>query len=107
MDARRSERKIVKLRAELVYNGRSFASFIENLSDSGLYIITAPSDVSTEFHPSSEADLSFSFPGGEKMTLHCKIKWSFKTPPHGITSSVGMEIMDPPPLYQESLKTIQ
>jgi hypothetical protein len=106
MDARRSERKIVKLRAELIYKGKSFASYIENLSDSGLYVVTAPSDTSTEFQPASDAELHFSFPEGRKMTLRCRIKWSFRIPPHGITNSIGMEIMDPPPFYREAIKTI-
>jgi hypothetical protein len=107
MDARRSRRIIVNLPAEIVIGDKRYASSIENLSEEGAYIVTAPLKSSTEFIPESPLELRFAFPSGEKLNLHCKVKWSYQTPPHGYTTSIGVEIIDPPLTYKETLKTLQ
>jgi len=106
MEARRSERKIVSIPAEVIYNHKRCASFIENISEHGLYLVTAPSDTSIEFTPESPVEVKFELPEGKKVTLNCIIKWTYKTPPHGITESMGVEVIDPPPLFKEIFRSI-
>jgi len=106
MDARKNKRIIVSLEAELLFRDNHIACSIENISEAGIYIITSYSQIVTEFLPDTSVALIFQFPNGESQHLNCKVKWQYKTPPYGVTNSVGMEIVDPPPSYIESLKTL-
>ncbi len=107
MEARRSRRVIVNLPAEIISGDKRFASSIENLSNEGAYVVTAPLKSFSDFATDTLLELRFQFPSGEKLHLHCKVKWSYKTPPHGYTNSIGLEIINPPLIYQEILKTLQ
>jgi hypothetical protein len=106
MDKRQIKRKIVNIKAELIYGGVHCASLIENISHKGVYAVASPANSSFAFTPDSSVELKFEFPAGEKQHLHCRIKWSYKTPPHKLTSSVGMEIIDAPPSFNEMLESI-
>ncbi len=107
MEARQYHRIIVSLPAELVVNDKSYASTIENLSDNGAYIVTTPRGSRSGLAPGTLLELKFRSPSGEKHSLNCRIIWSYETPPHGFTESVGMEIINPPVSYQEFLKTLK
>jgi hypothetical protein len=104
MDNRLFKRNIVNIQAELICADMRCASFIENLSEEGVYIVTAPTDTSLDFRPDAPAELRFELPEGNRHYLNCKIKWSYKTPPHGLTSSIGMKVIDPPASYREALQ---
>lgn len=107
MERRRHKRIIVNIQAELICEDTRHICFIQNLSENGVYIVTAPSKESPDFSPESLYDLRFHLPSGERMDLHCTVKWSYPTPPHGYTRSIGLEITDPPLMYAEVLKTLQ
>jgi hypothetical protein len=107
MGKRRSERKIVRLKAERISGDENHAVFIENLSEEGIYMITAPAKTSMDFTPGTKLELKFQLPSGETLNLRCKVIWSCKTPPDGLTNSVGMEIIAPPLKYKEFIKTLQ
>ena len=107
MNVRRSERVILNLPAEIIIQGVSYASSIENLSEEGAYIITASAENTSAFSSDTVLQLKFHFPSGEAQLLHCKIKWSYLTPPHGFTNSMGLEIIDPPFSYQGQLKSLK
>ena len=107
MDARRQNRIIVNFEAEIVLNDKRYSSFIENLSEDGVYVVTSQAKSSLEFIKDTLLELRFSFPSGEKIRLRCKVKWSYSTPPHGMTNSIGLEILDPPLLYKEILKSFK
>jgi len=102
----RPKRIIISLPAELICGDRRYAGSIENLSPVGAYVVTAPAKSSLDFSPHSPVALRFQFPSGERLDLHCTIKWSYATPPHGYTHSIGLEIIDPPLTYQETLTTL-
>jgi hypothetical protein len=108
MEKRRSKRKIVRLKAERISGNKNHAVFIENLSEEGIYMITAPAKTSMDFTPGTKLELKFQFPSGDTLNLRCKVIWSYKkTPPDGLTNSVGMEIIAPPLKYKEFVKTLQ
>ncbi len=107
MEKRRSRRKIVSLEAELISGGISYKGFIGNISGDGIYIRTAPTKTTINFAPKTTLELKFQLPSGETLNLHCKVIWSYKTPPHGLTYSMGVKIIDPPPKYKEFLETLQ
>lgn len=106
MESRRSKRIIISMQAEIISKDSRHAASIENLSDEGIYLVTAPSNPSPDLTPETTIEVRFSFPSGEKMRLHCRVKWSYQTPPHGYTNSIGLEIIDPPLTYIETLKTL-
>jgi hypothetical protein len=107
MNVRRSDRVILNLAGEIIIQGAHYASSIENLSEDGAYIITTPADKTASFSSDTELDLKFNFPSGEPQLLHCKVKWSYLTPPHGFTNSIGLEIIDPPLEYKGLLRSLQ
>lgn len=106
MEARRHKRIMINLKAELIMGDTRHACFIENMSDTGIYIVTAPTKSSLDFAPESAFELRFKLPSGDKLNLQCSVIWSFPTPPHGYTNSVGLEIKDPPLSYLEALKEL-
>ena len=105
MEKRRSKRIIVSLKAELISDGTSYTGFIENLSENGLFITTAPTKTAIIFTPEAPCEIKFQLPSGETLNLPCKIIWAYRTPPHGITNSIGLEIIDQHQKYIEFLKT--
>jgi len=107
MKARRHKRLIVSLPAEMTAGDIRLSASIENLSDAGLYLITAPSKDPLNFDTDSPVELFFTLPSQEKIRLNCKVRWSYRTPPHGFTNSVGLEIIDPSPEFRESLNTLR
>jgi hypothetical protein len=42
----------------------------------------------------------------EPVCLHCRVKWSYQTPPHGLTQSIGMEIIDAFPNFHELMNDL-
>jgi hypothetical protein len=107
MEARRHKRLIVTLPAEITADDTHIAGSIENLSDEGLYMVTAPSKASLNFKSEAPVELSITFPSGEKIHLTCKVKWSYPTPPHGYTNSLGLEIIENSAAYKEALQTLR
>ena len=106
MEARKHKRVIVNLSAELICGDKRYAGTIENLSENGAYVVTAPQRASTELTPDTLLDLKVQMSHGETQVLHCRIKWSYMTPPHGFTNSIGMEILDPPLKFRELLASL-
>ncbi len=108
MERRRSKRIILSLEAELISGDTSYDGLIGNISEDGIYMRTMPTKTSIDtFTPGTNFELKFQLPSEEKLSLHCIVKWSHKTPPHGLTYSMGMEIIDPPPEYKKFLETLQ
>lgn len=105
-ERRRSKRIIVKLKTEIVTESQGHTGFLENLSEEGIYMITAPANPMIDFPPGTSLELKFLLPSKELLNLKCKVKWSFRTPPHGLTNSMGLEIIDPPPQYMELLEAL-
>ena len=106
MEARRSKRAILDIAAEIIDGDRRRAGTIENLSDEGIYVVTAPTKSEKDLFPGTEVEIRFWLPSGENIQLHCVVQWSYLTPPHGYTFSMGLRITDPPLTYQEALKTL-
>ncbi len=106
MERRHSKRIIVNLKAELISGSVSYAGFIGNLSEDGIYLITDPTKTPVDFTPGTPLEVKFEPLTGETLCLNCMVKWSYKTPPHGLANSIGLEIIDTPLKYKEFLKTL-
>ncbi len=102
MERRRSPRKKVQIEANLISGDENFTGKIENISQHGIYLETDSKDPlssSTRFSSGTEYEVRFRIPEGEETRLRCKVIWSYKTAPHGMTKQIGMEVVFPPPEY--------
>ncbi|MEW6585942.1 MAG: PilZ domain-containing protein [Nitrospirota bacterium] len=108
MEKRRFGRFTVNLKAERISGNRKYGVFIENISENGIHILTTHSSSHKMYLPGREIDLKFRLSSGKAVNLHCKVKWAHpKTPPNGLTDSIGLEVVDPPVQYLAFVKAIQ
>ena len=104
MARRRSKRKIVRIEVEIVSADKSYSGFIENISNSGIYLETPsidPLSSSTRFIPGNEFELKFTALSGAEIRMECRVVWSYKTPPQGLSKKVGLTIINPSDRYLE------
>jgi hypothetical protein len=108
-ERRRSQRKNVRIEAEIISEDNTYSAIIENISEHGLCLETSSDDLlgtSTRFHPGAEFDIKFQPPSGDMLTIRCKIIWSYKVAPHGLVKKIGMEVIFPPPEYVDFYKKL-
>lgn len=105
MERRRAARKTVKLKAERISCTGNCSVFIENLSETGIKMITAPNQ-ENDFAPGKDLDLEFELLTGLTINLNCNVKWSYDNPSKDESSSVGLEVIDPPQEYMKFVRAI-
>ena len=88
-------KKIVTFKARLILDDKSYPGYIENLTEGDMYLLASPLIPLTQSAPGSAFTLEFSPPSGEMFNLNCRLKWFYRTPPHGLTKSLGIEVTDP------------
>ncbi len=98
-------KKITSFKAKLI-SDKVYPAIVENLSENGLYIRAASNEPTSELTPGKTLKVNFNSDSGEEISLLCRILWSYKTPPHGITDSLGMEIIYPLSNYEEFFETL-
>jgi hypothetical protein len=96
-------KKLVDFSARLTVGNQSYPSRIENISNEDIGLLVSQSMPLNQSFKGSECRLEFSKPSGEKMNINCTVKCVYKTPPHGITNSMIMEVKDPSAQYKELL----
>ena len=99
-------KKIATFRAKLTSNSISYPGIIENLSKTSLYIRAASMNSNSDLTPGKTLKVNFNSDSGEEISVFCRIQWSYKTPPYGITDSLGMEIIDPLSNYEEFFEAL-
>ncbi len=107
MERRRSKRKIVSLDAEIISGSIRCTGFTDNLSENGLYMKTSSSETSIDVTPGTIFDMKLQHIPGGTLNLNCRVLWSYKNPPHGLTYSIGMEIINPPQEYITFIETLK
>jgi hypothetical protein len=100
-------RKIFGYKVEVLADGKSYVGIVENISEKGLYMIVNPSKTSIDFTSRTKLELKFQLSSGESLNLLCQVKWSYKTPPHGLTYSMGVEILKQSPEYIEFFSALK
>lgn len=107
VNTRRSRRIKVSLKAEHATENATRPVFIENVSEQGLHMVSLHRDAEEPFRPGKYVDLKLRLSSGEAIPLRCEVRWtSAKTPPDGVTDSVGLEIIDPPSQYVSFVKML-
>jgi len=105
MERRGAKRLVVNLKAERLSCTKNCSVFIENLSDTGIYMITAPSK-NRDYEPGGRLLLKLELATGKTLNLQCNVKWSFDNSPEDLTNSVGLEILNPPDEYRKFINTL-
>ena len=105
MERRRAERKTIKLKAERLSCTGNCSVFIENLSETGIKMITSPHK-ENDFAPGKDLDLELELSTGDTINLNCNVKWSVDDPSMDQSSSVGLEVISPPKEYVKFIKAI-
>lgn len=104
MQRRRSQRIAITLDVELILNENNYIGVIENISKDGIYMKTLPTKSPMEFTPGTKLKLKIKPHSEETLILHCEIMWSKNTSSDGLTSDIGMTIIDSPAEYYDLLK---
>ncbi len=99
-------KKIVALKAELIFGEMICEGLIESISGNSVYFLSGPTRLSTKFHPGTDLKLILFPPSDFPVQMDGTVRWSYKTPPHGFTNSVGIEINNPPTEYTNILDTL-
>ena len=108
-EKRRSKRKNVNINGEIILDELTCAGHIENVSENGIYVKISSEDPlssSVRFTPGMELRIHFQSPSGEMLKLQCKVIWSYKAEPHGLTERIGMEVIFPPPGFMKLYKEL-
>ncbi len=107
MERRTARRTSVNLKAERISGNKKYNVFIEDISETGIHLITAPSEAYKKYIPDTEIDVRLLLPNGERIKLRCRIAWSFhRIPPEREIDSIGLEIIDPPLQYIDFIRTL-
>lgn len=101
-----SVKKVVNYRAELAHENFSYSGFIGNLTEDSIYMITFPSYSPVRLAPGTMLQLKLALPSKESICLQCRVAWSYKTPRHGLTQSIGLDIIDSFPNYRDLLNDL-
>ena len=106
MERRRYRRKTIRLNAESITGDTNFSVFIENVSESGISMLTAPSDIPKEIAPDQKVNVKLKLSSGIILDLICVVKWSHRTAPRSLEFSVGLEVVEPPEEYIKFVRTL-
>ena len=107
MERRQSKRITVSLNAERISGNSKKAVMIENISESGISMMTAPAKTAARFKPGIDVRLKLRLTTGDILNLNCKVRWSYpKEADDDFASNVGLEVIDPPPEYRKFVKTL-
>jgi hypothetical protein len=108
MEKRDAERIKVNLRAERISGNAQYGVFIENISEKGIQIIATTSREHKKYIPGTDLDLKFRLSSRKTLSLRCRVRWIYsRIPPDGLTDSIGLEVINPPPEYAEFVKSLR
>lgn len=104
---RRSHRIKVSLKAEHVSGNTIRPAFIENISEQGMHMVTLNRGAEPQFSPGRNLELKLRLSAKETVPLVCEVRWtSAKTPPEGVTDSVGLQVINPPERYVSFVRAL-
>jgi hypothetical protein len=97
-----------KLKADVSYDSKHSSAMIENFSETGIFKIVFPEKSVINFYPGETIGVNFQMPLGQAVDLECEIKWVRiqKNSPLFLKYSMGVQIINPPPIYKEFIKTL-
>ena len=109
MERRRFKRFETHLKSVIIFEGKKYPGFVENVSEEGFAFAYLPSK-NPEFDKFSKdkiIDLLFSLPTNEILNLNCRIFWTVKDEDAYKKLSMGLEIQNPPLKFREFVRTLK
>ena len=109
----RFKRYNVNLMSVVSSDAKSYAGFIQNVSEEGLaYESYSFVPMLNKLSEKKIINLMLKMPSGETLNLNCEVKWSSEPPPWSLIQNyrifnMGMKIIDPPLKYREYVNTLQ
>lgn len=104
MNRRSSERINVSLDAEIISGGLNYTASTKNISEIGVCVNTAPTDLVIHFPAEIIIELRLRSISGDFLSLNCKLAWAMNTLLNDKAYSLGMEVMNPPSEYKKLYK---
>jgi len=95
MNNRQAKRIVAGYKAEIRYFDKCYLGIIENLSETGVNVLTDFLEKPIDFRVGEILSLKIESPAGALLILTCMIKWSARIPPHELRNRLGLEIIDP------------
>ncbi|MEW6601268.1 MAG: PilZ domain-containing protein [Nitrospirota bacterium] len=92
MERRYSERIKAGYRTEIFYRDGTYFGVVENISASGVNVLTDELAPGFAFTPDDPIELNFRSLAGSVILLKCTIMWTSKIPPQNLRHRIGMEI---------------
>lgn len=99
-------KKIVSIKAELEHDRAMYTGLAGSVSENSIYLITSPSKASKNFDPGTLFELKLQLSSEETLSINCKVIWSYRTPPHGLTNSIGVEVAEQQQTYQDFFESL-
>lgn len=96
MDRRYSERIKAGYKTEIIYGDHTYTGIVENISASGVNVLTDELVPGIDFLPDETIELKFRSHTGVTISLKCILMWTTKIPPQNTRHRIGMEIIDLP-----------
>jgi len=96
MERRQFERIIIGFKAVIIHNGKTYEGVVENLSKSGVCVISYQAEFNLEAHKGESLELKLYTFSDETLVMQCRASWTSKVNPHKLANRIGLEIIDPP-----------
>lgn len=106
MEKRRSGRRGVEIRAELIRERMSYAARVQNVSDHGVAAIISPLRNSVSLPSDSDLMLRFPLSSGDNIDFQCRKRWSSRILPDHLMRLVGLEITPPSAEFSKFVGTL-
>jgi hypothetical protein len=109
MEKRDHSRKGVSLlSASIHYNDKTYYGVVENISANGMHAIAASRDEAAPFLPESIIEIDIDHSEHPCKGIKCEIRWVHinKTPIHGLTYRMGLEVLQSTQEFENILKQI-
>ncbi len=96
LERRKAARVVGGYKVDLISDALKYEGEVENLSEDGACILVFPAAVPVDFKPDDIHEMHFYSSPEEMLICTCRVQWVKKSSSHGLTSRVGMAIIDPP-----------
>ena len=106
---RSSRRSLNSHNTAVICNGTTYNGVVENMGNNGLHVIAASKECVTSFVPETILEVQINSSQEKQVNLHGEVRWVHinKTPIHGLTYRMGVEIMKDSPEYEQYVSMLK
>ena len=105
-ERRRHKRIYVHLKASITVDDQTFEGYVENISESGIgFLMSSPGRFKDDFLTNKNIEINLQMQPEKSMVLNCVATWAKTGISTGKIVGIGMSIIDPPPEYEDWVKS--